>query len=124
MIIIGKKNESELLRLMSRKGAGSMVSYFGYVRGFVKDKAVAKMICRETGETRNKMEEIEAEIRDHFPVLNVLLYHSTGELRVGELVAAVLVSTVHREEGFKACRFGIDKIKELEPVKREDVFKN
>lgn len=123
MIIIDRKSERELLSLIQQNGSGSIVSYFGYVRGEVDGKIVSNMLCKKREDSMKIMEKIENEIREKFPVIDVILYHSLGDLKVGELVAAVIVSSVHRAEGFEACRYGIDKIKELEPVERKDIFK-
>jgi len=123
MIVFGKKSEKELLSMIEKNGSGSIVSYFGYVRGEVNGKRVSHMLCTEKIETGEIMKKIENAIREIFPVIDVILYHSTGKLNVGELVSAVIISSVHRAEGFEACRYGIDKIKELEPVERKDIFK-
>lgn len=120
MILVGRADEEELLNLIGEK-KGSIVSYFGYVRAENDGKKVRGMVCREHPESRKIMEEIEEELRSKFPIENVILYHSVGELKVGELLAAVIVSTVHRCEGFEACRLGIDLIKEREPISRREL---
>ena len=119
MILIGRAEEKELLEFVGEK-KGSVVSYFGYVRENGEKENVRGMICREREDAREIMEWIEREIMEKFPVENVILYHSVGDVKTGGLLAAVIVSTVHREEGFEACRYGIDRIKELEPVLREE----
>ena len=121
MIMIGNTSEEELMKLIKR-GSGSLVTYFGYVRAESHGKSVKYMICRENEESKRRMDEIEREIRDRYPVKDVLLFHSTGKLKVGELLAAVIISSIHRKEGFEACKYGIDKIKENEVVKREEIF--
>ena len=119
MILVGRADEEELLNFVGDK-KGSVVSYFGYVREESDGKKVSGMVCREREDSRKIMGEIEREIREKFPVENIILYHSVGDISVGGLLAAVIVSTVHRDEGFKACRYGIDRIKELEPVERTE----
>ncbi len=119
MIIIGREDEEELFSRIGKK-RGSVVAYFGYVREFAHGRKVRGMICGEKRESRELMEKIEKEIMEKFPVERVILYHSVGSLKIGELLAAVLVSSLHRQEAFEACRYGIDRIKELEPVKREE----
>ncbi len=119
MILIGRANEEELLNLMGER-KGSIVAYFGYVRDFAHGNKVRGMLVEERKDSREIMKKIEKEIRAKFPVENVILYHSIGDLKVGDLLAAVLISSIHRKEGFGACRYGIDRIKELEPVRREE----
>ncbi len=121
MIILGRAEETELLNMLGER-RGSVVSYFGYVRSEAGGRKVSEMHCEMREESRSIMEEIERKIRARYPVEEVILYHSLGTLKPGELIAGVLVSSVHRAEGFEACRYGIDRIKELEPVKRTDIF--
>ena len=119
MILIGKASEEELMNLVGEK-KGSVVAYLGYVRGKSKGKEVRGMICEEKPDSHIIMEDIEEKIRKRYPVKNIIIYHRVGKLKVGDLISAVIVSSVHRGEGFEACRMGIDLIKELEPVKRRE----
>ncbi len=122
MIVIGKKNEESIIKNVKKEKIGSIVSYFGYVREVSHGKKVRGMICREKGDSKKIMEKIEKEIKEKFDIIDVVIYHSLGTLKVGELVAGVVVSSVHREDGFKACKYGIDQIKEIEPVRREEIY--
>ncbi len=119
MILIGKSDEEELLNLISER-KGSIVTYFGYVREFANGKKVEGMRCEEEKDSREIMQKIEDNIKSKFPVNEIILYHRLGELKPGELLTAVIISSVHRKEGFDACRYGIDRIKEEEPVRREE----
>ena len=119
MILVGRADEEELLNFIPEK-KGSLVTYFGYVRDHANGKKVKRMQCKEKEDSRKIMEEIEKEIKGRFPVESLILYHSVGELKVEDLLAAVLVSTVHRKEGFEACRLGIELIKEREPLRRRE----
>ncbi len=121
MILIGNYSENEILNLINRKGSGAIVSYFGYVRKYVNGKEISKLVCKKKEDSEDILKDIEKEIRENFPVQDVLLYHSIGSLNPRELVAAVIISSEHRQEGFQACKFGIDKIKEREPVERKDI---
>ena len=121
MILIGRTDEEELINLIGEK-KGSIVAYFGYVRHESKGKEVREMICDEKPNSHTIMKEIEEKIKKKYSVRDIILYHSVGKLKVGDLISAVIVSTVHREEGFKACRMGIDMIKDLEPVERQESY--
>ncbi len=117
MILVGRADEEELLNLMPER-KGSLVTYFGYVRREANGKIVNEMQCNKKEDTERIMEDIEREIREKYDIEQVILYHTIGTVKVGELLAAVIVSSVHRDAGFEACRAGIDLIKEKEPVER------
>lgn len=67
-----------------------------------------------------KLAEIELEVREKWPVGEVVLVHRIGRLEIGDVAVAVAVSCPHRAEAFEAARFAIDAIKERVPIwKRE-----
>jgi len=69
-----------------------------------------------------RVREIEAEVRERWPVKKVKILHREGSLPVGEISVAVAVSSEHREEAFEACRFAIGTVKHSLPVwKREKI---
>jgi molybdopterin synthase catalytic subunit len=67
------------------------------------------------------MAEIEADVRARWPVGDVALVHRRGRLGVGEVSVAVAVSAPHRAEAFAACRYAIDRLKEVVPIWKKDV---
>ena len=48
------------------------------------------------------------------------LVHRLGRLGVGEISVAAAVSCPHRAEAFAACRFAIDRLKELVPIWKKE----
>ena len=67
-----------------------------------------------------KLAEIEAEVRNRWPVGNVALVHRLGRLGVGEVSVAVAVSCPHRAQAFDAGRYAIDTLKELVPIWKKE----
>jgi molybdopterin synthase catalytic subunit len=67
-----------------------------------------------------KLTEIEAEIRQKWPVEKVAMVHRLGRLMVGEVSVAVAMSCPHRAEAFEACRYAIDSIKQLVPIWKKE----
>jgi molybdopterin synthase catalytic subunit len=67
-----------------------------------------------------KMAEIEAEVRQRWPVGEVAMVHRLGRLAVGDISVAVAVSSPHRGDAFDACRFAIDTLKELVPIWKKE----
>jgi molybdopterin synthase catalytic subunit len=47
--------------------------------------------------------------------------HRVGHLELGEVSVAIAVSCAHRGDAFDACRYIIDRVKEIVPIwKREN----
>lgn len=70
----------------------------------------------------SEMGRLADEARAKWPVLRCALHHRTGTVAVEEASVAVGVSTPHRVEAFEACRFLIDRLKEVVPVWKKEVY--
>jgi molybdopterin synthase catalytic subunit len=105
-----------------RKGdCGAVVVFLGTVRDLTGDcVTVALDYEAYPGMAEKKMAEIEADARDRWPVGEIVLEHRLGRLEVGEVSVAVAVSCPHRADAFEACRFAIDRLKELVPIWKKE----
>jgi molybdopterin synthase catalytic subunit len=45
-----------------------------------------------------------------------------GRIELGEPSVAIAVATQHRAEGFEACRYAIDRLKEIVPIWKKEVW--
>lgn len=63
--------------------------------------------------------EIEEQFKD---VKQMVLVHRFGHLHVGEIAVLVGIASGHRDECFKACRHGIDRIKDLVTIWKKEFF--
>ena len=48
--------------------------------------------------------------------------HRVGRLEIGETSLLVAVSSGHRKEAFDACHYAVDRIKQIVPVWKKEVF--
>ena len=68
-------------------------------------------------------EEVAGEVKSHFPdVAEIGIWHRFGMLEVGEASLLVALSSPHRQEGFDACLWAVDRIKEVVPVWKKEHF--
>lgn len=54
--------------------------------------------------------------------LNCFIEHYKGQLNVGGISVIVMISSVHREEAFKACRYIIEGIKHKCPIWKQERY--
>ncbi len=95
--------------------------------GVVREENAGRRVLRLEYEAYQEMalplmERIAAETRERFPVTAVRLVHRLGRLEVGETSVAVAVSSPHRDEAFKACRFAIDTLKSTVPIWKKEHY--
>jgi molybdopterin synthase catalytic subunit len=67
-------------------------------------------------------ERISVEAGAQWPAAVVAIHHRTGRLAVGDASVAIAVATPHRAEAFAACRYVIERVKQIAPVWKHEFF--
>jgi molybdopterin synthase catalytic subunit len=119
-------SEKALVDAVEDPGAGAVVLFSGVVRDqtggrrvkFLEYEAHAPMAVA-------KMREIAVAARQRYPgIRRLAMVHRVGRLEIGESSVLIAVSTAHRGEGFDACRFAIDTLKETVPIWKKEYFED
>lgn len=71
-----------------------------------------------------KMAEIGSEARARFPIDRVGIVHRLGRIEIGETSVAIVVTAEHRGSAFDACRFLIDRLKQVVPIWKKEFFED
>src|SRR4051812_32995326 len=104
-----------------RPGCGAVVTFLGTVRDLTDGRETAALDYEAyPGMAEKKMAEIEQETRGRWPVGGMMMVHRLGHLEVGEVSVAVAVSCPHRAQAFDACRYAIDRLKEVVPIWKKE----
>ena len=116
---IGKELEA-LTR--GRRGVGAVASFVGLVRNANDGTDVSVMTLEHyPGMTEKALEDICAQARARWNLIDILVIHRVGALKPGDRIVLVGVSSEHRGEAFAACEFIMDYLKTRAPFwKRED----
>lgn len=101
--------------------AGAVVLFLGTVRELT-DGRVTTALDYEAypAMAEKKMAEVEQETRSRWPVLDFAIVHRLGHLELGEVSVAVAISCPHRAQAFEACRYAIDRIKQVVPIWKKE----
>jgi molybdopterin synthase catalytic subunit len=70
----------------------------------------------------SEAQKIFAEAKQKFPYLQAHCVHRTGLLEIGDCAVWVGVSSPHRDEAFRACRFIIDEVKVRLPIWKKEHY--
>ena len=104
-----------------RNECGAVVLFLGTVRDLTGERmTVALDYEAYPAMAEKKMAEIEKETRARWPVGAMVMEHRLGHLEVGDISVAVAVSCPHRGQAFEACRYAIDRLKELVPIWKKE----
>lgn len=100
---------------------GAVCLFLGTVREFTNGEQT-KALAYEGHPTLapQLLAQVETETRSQWPVHEVILVHRVGHLELGEISVAVVVSSGHREQAFAACKFAIDRLKEIVPIWKQE----
>ena len=70
----------------------------------------------------SEMRKLMREAGERFKIVRIAIQHRIGFVAIGETSVAIAVSAAHRAEAFEACRFAIDRLKEVVPVWKKEYF--
>jgi molybdopterin synthase catalytic subunit len=65
---------------------------------------------------------IADEVAGHWPAVRLAVQHRTGRLEPGEASLVIAAASPHRAEAFQACRYTIERVKQILPVWKREVF--
>jgi molybdopterin synthase catalytic subunit len=116
-------DEQAVARAVADPAAGGICTFSGVVRDNSRGKRVLYLEYEAYPEMAVKqMEVIAAEVRARWSVRQIAMVHRTGRLEIGEASVVIAVSSAHRGEAFEACRYAIDRLKQILPVWKKEVW--
>jgi molybdopterin synthase catalytic subunit len=69
-----------------------------------------------------KLRQVAEEIMARWSITDIAIAHRTGRLEIGETSLLVVVSSPHRHEAFEACQQAVNRIKEVVPIWKKEVW--
>ena len=110
-----------LTEQVRRDNCGAVVTFLGTVRDLTDGRVTTSLDYEAyPGMAEKKLAEIETDTRARWPVGDLAMIHRVGHLEVGEISVAVAVSCPHRHQSFEACRYAIDRLKEIVPIWKKE----
>jgi molybdopterin synthase catalytic subunit len=112
-----------LAALVADSRAGAIVTFAGVVRDNSRGRGVHLLEYEAYAPVAERMlSQIGDEIQARWPVLHVAIWHRVGRLAVGEASVVIALSVPHRQEGFAACAYAIERLKEIVPIWKKEVY--
>lgn len=104
---------------------GALVVFEGVVRNHARDKAV-RFLEYEAYQPMalKKLEEIGSLAKKTFDIRDISIVHRLGHMEIGECSTVIVVASAHRGPAFDACRYAIDKIKEIVPIWKKEFYED
>lgn len=105
---------------------GAVLTFSGTVRNTHRSRRV-RMLSYDAYEpmARLELERVVSDCLKRWPdIEKVQVVHRFGEMQVGESSIYITVSTPHRDEGFLALRFIIERIKKDVPFWKKEFYED
>lgn len=100
---------------------GAVISFLGTTRSPNKGQEVAYLEYEAyPGMTEKVMQRIIAEMRERWTLGRIALWHRLGRVNPKEGSIVIVVSSPHRSEAFEACRYCIERVKQVLPVWKKE----
>lgn len=101
--------------------AGAVNTFIGTVREmtngkrtiFLKYEAYVPM-------AEKQLAQIGEEIAEKWPGCRTAITHRIGKLDISDVAVVIAVSSAHRAAPFEACRYAIERIKEIVPIWKKE----
>jgi molybdopterin synthase catalytic subunit len=102
---------------------GAVVTFLGLVRNhnagrrvhYLEYEAFEPLALKAFG-------RIADEIAERWPGVRLALHHRIGRLEIGEASVAIAAASAHRRDGYAACRYAIERVKQIAPIWKREYF--
>ncbi len=100
---------------------GATSSFVGSMRDFNEDRKVTSMTLEHyPGMTEKHLNAIAREATEKWRLLDVLILHRIGKIKIGEDIVVVASWSAHRKEAFDSCRSMMEQLKSSAPFWKKE----
>ncbi len=114
-----------LVETVRKDESGAVTLFYGVARNHSEGRRVRALeYDAYPSLAEKKLREVADEVRARWPVTGIGVLHRTGRLAIGETSLLVAVSAAHRREAFEACQYAVDRIKEIVPIWKKEIWES
>lgn len=112
----------EVRKLVEKnRRTGAVVTFLGTARELSRGQEIEKLEFESyAGMAEDELAKLERDAAEKFDILDCLIIHRTGEIRVGENIVFIAVTSMHRAAAFDACEWLIDELKRRVPIWKKE----
>jgi len=112
-----------ITNLVRNDSNGAVVTFLGNTRDNFDGKRVIRLEYEAYVKmAEKKLEEIRQEMIKEFGIEDIAIGHRIGVVDIGETSLVVAVASPHRTEAFNACHKVVDRVKEIVPIWKKEVY--
>jgi molybdopterin synthase catalytic subunit len=112
-----------VVRAVEGPGSGAVATFLGLVRDHNQGRRVLHLEYEAYAPLAEKaLTRIVDEAQQRWPGARMAIHHRTGRLEIGDASVVIAVATPHRADAFAACRYAIERIKQIVPIWKHEHF--
>lgn len=114
----------EIMARLADPANGAVVTFVGVVRDETDGRAVRYLEYEAYPEMAvQTLRQVADEVQERWPeIREVAIVHRVGRLLVGETAVIIAMSAAHRRQMFDALHYAIDRLKEIVPIWKKEVW--
>jgi molybdopterin synthase catalytic subunit len=114
----------DVVARLASPAVGAIATFVGVVRGETDGKETLYLEYEAYPEMAEAtLARIGDEIHERWPsIREIAIVHRAGRLEIGEAATVIAISAAHRSEVFDALRYAIDRLKEIAPIWKKEVW--
>ena len=114
----------EVVARLADPAIGAVITFVGVVRGSTDGREVKYLEYEAYPEmAEESLRQIANEIQIRWRTIReVAIVHRVGRLEIGETAVVIALSAAHRHEMFDAVHYAIDRLKEITPIWKKEVW--
>jgi len=108
---------------VARSGDGAITTFVGLVRDHNAGRRVLWLDYEAFAPLAVKaFEQVASEAAARWPGARMAIHHRTGRVAIGEASVAIAAASPHRADAFAACRYAIERVKQIAPIWKHEHF--
>jgi len=110
----------EFMKKLDTKGAGSVVTHLGVCKADPEGKKSSGVSFTVSGDPESELSEIEADLREKYQLIDLVLAKRTGRVEVGQVILFAAAAAKDRKSSFGACMEAVERCKRLKGLVKKE----
>ncbi|MGH9308433.1 MAG: molybdenum cofactor biosynthesis protein MoaE [Vicinamibacterales bacterium] len=114
---------ADVAAAVSAPDCGAVATFIGLVRDHNAGRRVRYLDyeCYEPLALK-ALGRIAREAREEWPSVRLAISHRVGPMQIGDASVVIAAASPHRSDAFAACRYAIERIKQIVPIWKREHF--
>ena len=123
-VTTGELSVDDVVARVASPSIGALASFVGVARDHTDGRQVRYLEYEHyPGMAEEMLQQVGDEIRARWTTIEkVAIVHRVGRLEPGEISTVIALCAAHREEVFDALRYAINRLKEIVPIWKKEIW--